>query len=113
MRKVTMLQLFSQECIIAVDQGLKISVQDVKNHIENGDLIDWLRRKYLTESNLYNGIHSFESQHIEYLQKVYYDQLMGYYDDEFRKWGIRNNGFNLLISWGIELLREENDDDII
>lgn len=113
MRKVTLLKVFSQECVIAVDQGLNVSVQEVKDHIEKGDLIDWLKRSYLNEPSLYLGIHSFKSDHIEYLQKVYYDQLMGYYNDEFRKWGIRNNGFNLLISWGIELLREENDDDII
>lgn len=106
LKKITVMKVFSQECAILVDQGKSVNVQLVKDRIESGDLVNWLKEEYMSDKSFYLGVNSFSADDIAYLHKAYNDLLMGYYDDEFRKWGIKNNGFNLLVSWGIEILRE-------
>ncbi|MFS0672049.1 hypothetical protein [Ornithinibacillus sp. 179-J 7C1 HS] len=111
MKKITVMKIFAQECAILVDQGKSVDVQVVKDRIEKGDLINWLKDEYMGESALYMGVNSFSAEDISYVHEAYNSMLMGYYDDEFRKWGIKNNGFNLLVSWGIEILRDVNEND--
>ncbi|MBS3679937.1 hypothetical protein KGF86_06910 [Ornithinibacillus massiliensis] len=111
MKKITLMKIFAQECAILVDQGKSVNVQTVKEHIEKGDLINWLIDNYMGKSSLYMGVNSFSSEDISYVHEEYNALLMGYYDDEFSKWGIQNNGFNLLVSWGIEILRDVNENE--
>ncbi len=111
MRKITLITTFAQECAILVDQGEVEDVQLIKNKIESRDLIYWLKENYMSNKGFYLAVNSFTEDDISYLHDAYYDLLMGYYDDEYRKWGIKNNGFNLLVTWGIELSREVSENE--
>lgn len=111
MQKTTLLKIFAQECSILVDQGHKVSVQVIKDKIESGDMVEWIKSDYMNEEGMFIGINSFSDQDKKFIQESYHQKLMGYYDDVFRKWGIENNGLNLLVSWGIELLNEVNPKD--
>jgi hypothetical protein len=106
MKKITVMKIFTQECVILVDQGKMISIQEVKDRIEEDNLVNWLKDEYMTDKSFYIGTNSFSDKDIEFVNREYNNMLLGYYDDEFRKWGIKNNGLNLLISWGIELIRD-------
>ncbi len=111
MRKRTLITTFAQECAILVDQGEVADVQLIKDKIESRNLIYWLKETYMSNKEFYLAVNSFEENDISYLHDAYYDLLMGYYDDSFRKWGIENNGFNLLVTWGIELSTVVNENE--
>lgn len=111
--KITVLKLFAQECAMLVDQGEIIPVQEIKDEIEKGDIVNWIKNKYMTDKGFFIGTNSFSESDIEFVNKEYHDILLGYYDDEYRKWGIKNNGLNLLVSWGIELIRETEKEERI
>lgn len=106
MKKITVMKVFSQECVILVDQGITIPIQEVKDKIEDLDIVNWLKNEYMTDKSFFIGTNSFSDEDIEFVNKEYNNMLLGYYDDEFRKWGIKNNGLNLLVCWGIEIIRE-------
>jgi len=113
MRKITVMKIFSQECSILVDQGITIPIQEVKDKIEELDLVNWLKKEYMTDKDFFIGTNSFSDVDIEYVNNEFNSMLLGYYNDEYRKWGIKNNGLNLLVSWGIELVREIDEKETI
>lgn len=96
-----------------VDQGITVPIQEVKDKMENLELVEWLKSEYMADKDFYIGINSFTIEEIQFVNQEFNSMVLAYYNDEFRKWGIKNNGLNLLVSWGIELIRETNKADML
>ena len=80
-----------------------VSVAEVEEHIEKGDLISYLKDRLARDIDL-----SLYSPKIaqEINEKMRY-MLTGCKGSERRKWGIENSGLCLLAAWGTKLLEEE------
>lgn len=88
-----------------VDDGQKESVKDIVDHMFNGDLVEYLRDKYKENIDL-SSFNSSGPYSIKEINKAYSD-FAGYISgNERRKWGISNNGLCLIVSTGIDLLRD-------
>lgn len=105
MRNVTTITQFIQEMSFAVDHGCTYSINEVEKHILDEDLLDWLEQKLKTDG-LPIDFSLFGQKERNYLHQEYSSMLQGYAGNERRKWGIENNGLCLLISWGIEIIRD-------
>lgn len=108
MRKITTITCFIQEISVLLDRGNSYSIEEVEKHIEDKDIVDWIEREFPFENN---GIDFslFKQENRDYLHDEYESILGGYRGQERRKWGIENNGLCLLISWGIEIIRNIED----
>jgi hypothetical protein len=92
-----------------VDHGYHdgVTISEVENHIERGDVLAWLGRKFAGEIDL--SIYGPASEH-EITQGLQ-DILGGYRGLERRKWGIEHNGLCLLIAWVTELVQRRDWQD--
>ncbi|SEB05460.1 hypothetical protein SAMN05421743_11466 [Thalassobacillus cyri] len=106
MRKMTTITIFIQEISYLVDHGASYTVDEINQHIEKRDLVDWLEKELPFGSELSLDFSLFKEEHRRYLHDEYDSILGGYQGQERRKWGIENNGLNLLISWGTEIIRD-------
>lgn len=89
--------------IIDADLHRDISLKDVKDKIERGDIFDWLGKKF--EGNIDLSI--FDGSLKEEIIKGWRDILGGYGGRERRKFGIENSGICLLASWTNELIQRK------
>jgi hypothetical protein len=107
MRNSTVLTTFVQEVTTLIDAGLVHCIEEIENHIEQKDVIDWLESEY--PFNGPNGVDFslFKQQERDLVHNGLKNWLAGYEGDENRKWGIKRNGLCLLVSWTIELIRDE------
>ncbi|WP_153124653.1 hypothetical protein [Peribacillus tepidiphilus] len=111
MRKITCITSFIQEISALIDSGESYSVEEIYKHIEDKDLVDWLEKTYPfgTENGL--DLSMYKSSDRDFLHDEYESFWGGYYGQHYRKWGIKNNGLNLLVSWGIDISRNIKDPD--
>lgn len=106
MRKMTTVTTFIQDLSYLLDKDESCSLQEVKRHIEDKDVIGWLEQKYPFGSEKGLDFSLFKESHREYIHESLYKILGGYDGQERRKWGIENNGLALLVSWSIEVVRD-------
>lgn len=104
-RKMTCITQFIQEVADLIDRGEKYSIEEINSHIENKDIIDWLEKKYPFKSDNKLDLSLFGKEDRNFIHEKFYDHWAGYVGTEYRKWGIKNNGLCLLVSWGTEIVR--------
>jgi hypothetical protein len=80
-----------------------VTIEDVENHIERGDVLDWLDKKFAghIDLSIYRGRPVAKE-----ITKGLQDILGGYVGKERRKWGVAHNGICLLIAWVNELVQQ-------
>lgn len=105
MRDITAATQFIQEISILLDQGAIRSLEEVKKHIENKDVIDWLQREYPMEKAIVD-FSMFQEKERALIHDALERTYGGYAGDERKTWGIERNGLCLLISWTTELIRD-------
>lgn len=114
MRKITTITSFIQELSHMVDRGISYSIEDIHQHIENKDIIDWLEAEFPFGTERGLDLSIFKRSHRDWIHEEIESIFGGYAGRERRKWGIENNGLCLLISWSIEVVRglfpREGDD---
>ena len=88
----------------AIDSGRygDLSPEEVKNHIEGGDIIPWTRERLGEGIDLSLLDEGTAREITEGLQRI----LGGYSGNERRKWGIENRGLCLLLAWANELIQQ-------
>lgn len=87
----------------AIDTGKYqgISIDEVEEHIDEGDLLPWLRERLGDDVDLSVPEDEDERELNERLKEL----LEGYRGQERRKWGVENSGLCLLIAWTNEIVQ--------
>ena len=80
-----------------------VTIDEVEDHIERGDLFPWLRKKF--DGHIDLSIYEGRPVEME-ITKGLQDILGGYRGRERRKWGVQHNGVCLLIAWVNELVQQ-------
>jgi hypothetical protein len=97
-----------QELNAAIDtakyQG--IPIDEVKGHIERGDLAQWLIKRVGDDIHL-DLDEAARSDWNEKLESI----RVAYAGNERRKWGVENSGLCLLIAWTTEILQQRQWED--
>ena len=86
-----------------IDGGGTVSMDETRDHIREGDVLEWLKLKFpeIDVSILIGPDRTGGAEIVEGLQGL----LGGYEGNERRKWGLQNNGLNLLLGWTNELVQ--------
>jgi len=100
--KIYHLTYFIYTINAAIDTGKyqDISIEEVEEHIENGDLIPYLRERLKGDVDLSIYDPELSAKLNEELASI----LGGYKGQERRKWGISNSGLCLLVAWTTQLI---------
>lgn len=106
MRKNTIITHFIHQILPLIDSGETYSIEEIYNHIEKKDLVDWLENTYPFGSDNGLDFSLLDRKCRDFLHEEYESFLGGYYGQHYRKWGIKNNGLNLLVSWGIDIVQD-------
>lgn len=106
MRKNTTITHFVHQIIPLIDSGESISIEEIYNHMETKDLVDWLEKKFPFRSENGLDFSLLDRNCRDFIHDEYESFYLGYYGQHHRKWGIKNNGLNLLVSWGIDIVLE-------
>jgi hypothetical protein len=99
------LTAFLFEINAAIDSGkyAEVSVEEIKDHIEQGDLLPFLRARLGNDADLTLIDDAREAELVAWL----FDILGSDRGQESRKWGVRNNGLCLLVAWVAELIQQK------
>ncbi|MDP5277160.1 hypothetical protein [Chengkuizengella axinellae] len=111
MRKKFCLSSFVQECSYLVDQGEKYSIEEIYEHIEKMDLVEWLEKTYPFGSEKGLDFSVYKEADRKFINEEYESMYIGYSGKHERKWGIKNNGLNLLVAWGVGMILDLKDPD--
>jgi hypothetical protein len=114
MKKIVVMNSFVQDLLLLIDKGESVEINTIREVVYNGTLVPFLKvfskehfKKY--EMQLFY----FKEAEINYLNKVFEDNVYAFQGREDRKLGISNNGLVLLVFYGVELIRElEKDEEI-
>jgi hypothetical protein len=89
--------------IVDHDLHRGVSIQEAHDHIEAGDVFEWLKKKFGTEIDLsiYQGRPSKDE-----ISKQWQQIFGGYAGDENRRWGVSHNGICLLLAWTNEIVQQ-------
>lgn len=109
MRKITTITGLIQELSCLLDKNVEFSIEEIYNHIENKDVIDWLEREFPFGSKNGLDFSMFKKKHRDWIHEEL-ESIWGGYAGRESKWGIQNNGLCLLISWSIEIVRNIHGD---
>lgn len=103
--KIIDLTILILELNAAIDAGEKADWNETREHIEAGDIFSWLReKKFSMDLSFYSGERTAIGDEIaQELQQIY----GGYAGSERRKWGVQNNGLNLLLAWTNEIIQQK------
>jgi hypothetical protein len=98
------LTAFLFEINAAIDTGkyADVSVDEVEDHIERGDLLPYLRARLGDDIDLSR----IDDEREAVLGAWLIDILNGNKGRESRKWGVRNHGLCLLVAWTAELIQQ-------
>lgn len=102
--KIVYLTLLILELNAAIDAGEKADWKETQKHIEAGDVFSWLKTKYFSmDLSFYSG----DSAHVaEEISREWQEIYGGYAGSERKKWGVENNGLNLLLAWTNEIIQQ-------
>lgn len=102
---ITDLTLLILELNAAIDAGHKADWEATQTHIEEGDVFAWLRTQgFSMDLSLYEGDRANIAHEISHEWQSIYG---GYEGSERRKWGVENNGLNLLLAWTNEIIQQK------
>lgn len=103
--KLVDLTILILELNAAIDHGDVADWAETKRHIERGDIFDWLRsQKFSLDLSFHTGERAAIGQEIvSEFQQIH----GGYAGQERRKWGVENNGLNLLLAWTNEIIQQK------
>lgn len=89
----------------AIDRGHKADWDETKIHIKAGDVFSWLKTKdFSIDLSYYNEGRACIAEEIsQEWQSIYH----GYDGEERKKWGVQNNGLNLLLAWTNEIIQQK------
>lgn len=89
----------------AIDAGHKADWEETQEHIEAGDVFPWLRKQgFSIDLSFYSGDRAYVADEISQEWQSLYS---GYSGSERRKWGVENNGLNLLLAWTNEIIQQK------
>ena len=96
---------FLFEINAAIDTGkhADVSVDEVEDHIEQGDLLEFLRNRLADDVDL----SMIDAEREAALTAWLFDIFGGNKGRESRKWGVRNSGLCLLVAWTAELVQQK------
>ena len=106
MRRITGITQFVMELSFLLDKGEHISINEVYEHIEDMDIIDWLEEEYPYNKGEGVDFNLLRDNFREYFHKKLNMYKSAHEGNEKRRWGIENNGLCLLISWSTEIVRD-------
>jgi hypothetical protein len=110
--KLVELTILILELSALIDSGRYegVTIEEVEEHIESGDLFIWLKARF---PSLDLSLHQPRGSRnaAQEITDALNDILGGYGGSEGRKWGIRNNGICLLLSWINELIQQRKFSD--
>ena len=88
----------------ALDTGKydHVTMEEARDHIEKGDLFDWLRK--LIGQGL--DLSLYKPEELTTINDQLNELLGGYYGRE-GKWGVENRGLCLLVAWVTELVQQK------
>lgn len=89
--------------LVDYDFHRDVSLAEVEEHIEKGDVFEWLGKRF--EGHIDLSIYRDRSSAQEITAGLQ-DLLGGYRGSERRKWGVEHNGICLLIAWVNELVQQ-------
>ncbi len=103
--KIIDLTFLILELNAAIDAGHKADWVKTKEHIEAGTVFSWLRQQgFSMDLSIYDGERVSIAEEIsQEWQSIY----SGYAGSERRKWGVENNGLNLLLAWTNEIIQQK------
>ena len=105
MRKITAVTQFIQEVSVMIDMGGHYSIEEIEQHIEGMDVIDWLEKEFpFNKTGIDFSL--FGAEERKFIHEALESILGGYRGQERRKWLIEKNGLCLLISWSTEIIRD-------
>jgi hypothetical protein len=92
-----------------IDGGLHegVTVAEAEQHIEAGDVLQWLDTRFKDDIDLSLFVNSPDRAVAQEVTNVLQD-LLRTYRGSARDWGVRNNGICLLIAWTVEMI-QRND----
>jgi hypothetical protein len=97
-----------QELNAAIDTGRHqgIPIEEVKGHIESGDLVQWLTKRVGGDIHLEfdDAAGSDWNEKMESIRAAYGGK-------EQRKWGVENSGLCLLVAWTTEIIQQRQWQD--
>ena len=95
---------FIREIVAAIDTGehSDISVAEVEEHIEDGDLFPWLKDRLRGTVDL----SLFRSDEVYPLLRWFQGQFAAHAGNESRNWGVTNSGLCLLVAWANEMVKQ-------
>jgi hypothetical protein len=106
--KLSYLGSFITNINAAIDTGTyrDVSVRDIETHIADGDLIPFLVRLLADDADLsiFTPEAGLATDYGKELNQQLLDMLSAYHGQEKRKFGIGNNGLNLLIAFAADLM---------
>jgi len=93
--------MFLYEVNHLVDEGKFESLQVVKQHMENKDVVEWLSNTYENDIDLSLFV---GKEWAPLMNEKMYEFNSVHDGNEHRKWGISKNGLCLLVAWSAEML---------
>ncbi|GLK43995.1 hypothetical protein GCM10017612_19150 [Novosphingobium resinovorum] len=103
--KIIDLTLLILELNAAIDAGHKADWEKTQEHIEARTVFPWLRKQdFSMDLSFYDGDRAHVADEISQEWQSIYG---GYAGSERRKWGVENNGLNLLLAWTNEIIQQK------
>lgn len=96
--------IFAFELNHLIDRGEKLSFQEVSDHIKDGSLFDWLKKDHGVDVSIITNADRKEM--LEFFESLYANV------DSGRKFGVENEGLNLLLAYCIEWFQENRPDKL-
>jgi|SRR5829696_5835491 len=112
MAKLDSLTHLIKQLIRAIDTGKyqDITIGEVKEHIEKGDIIPYLKDRIDTHTiDLSVFSASYFQTEAQKTTRGLQDILGGRGDQAWREWGVANSGLCLLVAWLAELIEERTE----
>ena len=94
---------FEINSLIDHEKHRDISIKEIREVVENNNLIDYLEKKFPEEVD-FSGISKENRAEISSNLNSFFN---GYYGQEKRKFGIENNGLNLVLAYLINIMQEK------
>jgi hypothetical protein len=114
LNKKVLVHSFLQDLLILIDKGEVADFETIKEVVNNGTLVPFLKVFSSEYAKKYEMLtFYFKEEEVEYINKAFIDYVYAYNGREDRKLGISKNGLVLLVSYGIELVRELEKGDVM
>ncbi len=107
--KTNHLTLLILELNAAIDTGKHrdITIEEVKQHIDEGDILEYLNTRLGDDIDLSLLLHpNYGLQEGRAITTALQSLRGAYGGDERRKWGVQNSGLCLMVAWVNEMVQQ-------